>query len=471
MARILIVDDELSIVQVLKTLLLRSGHCITSASSGDEAVVLLKENVFDLMITDVRLPGIDGISLLHEARALQSDLAVIVMTAYAGVDNAVEAMRNGAFDYITKPFKFDELMLTIDRALSYEKALSENKMLRSSLTTKLHFNCIVGDADPMIELYRQIEKIAKTNSTVLILGESGTGKELVAKAVHVSSPRASAPFVTVNCSAMPETLLESELFGYVKGAFTGAASNRKGLFETASGGTIFLDEIGSIPLSMQSKLLRVLQEKEIRPVGGTSNIPVDVRVVAATNENLSLKTSKGAFREDLYFRLSVIPLSIPPLRERKGDIPALLRHFSSVFEKENGRAVEISPEALEMLSAFSWPGNVRQLENIVKRLATLNETGVIDVSELPPEIKAKSPSSPAPGLAPAPIPPHLAEEDFIPEIVPLKQHMRGIEEGYIRRVIKYCDGDKEAAARKLGVSLATLYRKIESANNMEESSQ
>jgi len=470
MARILVVDDELSIVQVLKTLLLRSGHNVTAASSGDEAVALLKENVFDLMITDVRLPGIDGISLLHKSRALQADLAVIVMTAYAGVDNAVEAMKNGAFDYITKPFKFDELMLTIERALSYEKALSENKMLRSSLTTKLHFNCIVGDSEPMLEVYRQVEKIAKTNSTVLILGESGTGKELVAKAVHVSSPRVSAPFVTVNCSAMPETLLESELFGYVKGAFTGAAANRKGLFETAHGGTIFLDEIGSIPLSMQSKLLRVLQEKEIRPVGGTANIPIDVRVVAATNENLAQKTSKGAFREDLYFRLSVIPIHMPPLRERKGDIPALVSHFAGLFEKENGRAIEFSKDAVDLLGSFPWPGNVRQLENIVKRLATLSESGKISASELPAELKSKgAQSAPLPSSAPSRDQgPHSSDEDFIPEIVPLKQHMRGIEEGYIKRVIKYCNGDKEAAARRLGVSLATLYRKIESETNMED---
>lgn len=475
MARILVVDDELSIVQVLKTLLLRAGHSVSVASEGGEAMRLLRDNVFDLMITDVRLPGIDGIRLLHEARSLQTGLAVIVMTAYAGVDNAVDAMRNGAFDYITKPFKFDELMLTIDRALSYERVLSENKMLRSTLTTKYHFGCLVGDSAKMLEIYRQVEKIAKTNSTVLLLGESGTGKELVAKAIHVASPRSAASFVTVNCSAMPETLLESELFGYVKGAFTGASSNRKGLFETASGGSIFLDEIGSIPVSMQSKLLRVLQEKEIRPVGATASISVDVRVVAATNEDLPAKIAKGEFREDLYFRLSVIPLVVPPLRERVEDIPSLASHFLSVFEKENKRKLELSKEALAALQSYPWPGNVRQLENLLKRLATLNESGSIGFPELPPEIQ-KSKGSPPPSLPPAPQPQragmaHYPDEDFLPEVLPLKRHIRSIEESYIKRVIRHCGGDKELAAKRLGVSLATLYRKLDSNEDAEDSKQ
>jgi len=466
MARILVVDDELSIVQVLKTLLLRAGHAISAADNGLEARKLLKDNVYDLLITDVRLPGIDGISLLHEAKTIQPDLAVIVMTAYAGVDNAVEAMKNGAFDYVTKPFKFDELMLTIDRALSYEKAISENKMLKSSLSTKLHFGCMLGDSEAMIEVYRQIEKIAKTNSTVLVLGESGTGKELVAKSIHSESPRKAAQFIAINCAAMPETLLESELFGYMKGSFTGASANRKGLLETASGGTIFLDEIGSIPLGMQAKLLRAIQEKEFRPVGATANIPVDIRIVAASNENLQEKVAKGEFREDLYFRLSVIPIHLPPLRERKADIPELIRHFLSAFASENKRQVDISREAMEAMQAFTWPGNVRQLENMVRRLATLNESGRISPDELPPDIRSQDQASPS--EATKKTDESLFENDFTPEVIPLKQHIKGIEETYIRRVISFCGGDKDMAARKLGVSLATLYRKIEPNSSIEE---
>lgn len=459
MAKILIVDDELSIVEILKTLLKKGGHSVTSSVDGNEALKLLKENVFDLMITDVRLPGMDGISLLPKAKELQSHLAVIVMTAYADVENAVLAMKNGAFDYVTKPFKFDELMLTIERALSYETALAENKVLKTTLHTKYHFNFIVGDSDPMLEIYRLIEKIARTNSTVLVLGESGTGKELIAKALHDSSSRSENAFIKVNCAAMPETLLESELFGYVKGAFTGANANKKGLFETADNGTIFLDEIGSIPLSMQMKLLRVLQEKEIRRVGGTEDLSVDVRVIAATNENLEEKIAKNEFREDLYFRLSVIPIRVPALRERKEDIPMLVTHFLSQFEEENKIKMSISSEAVKALAAYEWPGNIRQLENLVKRLATLNDSGQIDKDELPPEIKnytgARSLAAPVidsgSGLS--------SLLDGKQEFLTLKEHMRRLEERYIKQVIAQNDGDKEKAAKELGISLATLYRK------------
>jgi len=385
--KILIVDDELSIIEVLKRLLVKENYSVSTSLDGNEALSKLKEEVFDLMITDVRLPGIDGLSLLKQARELQSHLAVIVMTAYADVDNAVLAMKNGAFDYITKPFKFDEILLTIQRALSYEDALAENEVLRSRLGATRHFELLVGDSAPMMNVYRLIEKVAKTNSTVLIRGESGTGKELVAKAIHSSSPRHSEEFVTINCAALPETLLESELFGYVKGAFTGASYNKKGLFELAHNGTIMLDEISTMPLSMQSKLLRVLQEKEIRRVGGTASIPVDARVVAATNENLEKKISDGTFREDLYYRISVIPVEIPPLRERKSDIPLLIAHFLEIFGRENNRAVDITRQAIEVLSEQSWPGNVRELENMLKRLATLCENNLIKLDDIPSSMR------------------------------------------------------------------------------------
>lgn len=467
MARILIVDDELSIVEVLSTLLRKGQHTVVSASCAKEALKLLKEDVFDLMITDIRLPGMSGIDLMAKARELQSQMAIITMTAYADVENAVAAMRNGAFDYITKPFKFEELMLTVDRALSYETALAENKVLKTTLHAQYHFNFIVGDSAPMLELYRLIEKISRTNSTVLILGESGTGKELVAKAVHDSSPRSNASFVKVNCAAMPETLLESELFGYVKGAFTGAAANKKGLFETAHGGTIFLDEIGSIPLNMQMKLLRVLQEKEIRRVGGTENIPVDVRVVAATNEDLERKISEGKFREDLYFRLSVIPLKVPALRERREDIPLLITHFLNQFEQDNKNKIGISADTVKALCSFEWPGNIRQLENTIKRMATLNESGTIELNELPEEINSDSwqgngkNNTNGTGQNTAVSPQKATEsQQQSDEQSSLKQYMKTIEEKYIQDTINLCNGDKEAAAKRLDISLATLYRKL-----------
>jgi len=450
MAKILVVDDELTILEVLKPLLRKGGHDVTVSNDGSVALQILKENIFDLMITDVRLPGIDGIALLHKSKELQSQLAVIVMTAYADVDNAVNAMKNGAFDYVTKPFKFDELMLTIDRALSYEKVLAENKVLRTTLETKYHFNNIVGDSEPMLEVYNLIEKVAKTSSTILILGGSGTGKELVAKAIHESSPRSCRPFVEINCSAMPENLLESELFGYVKGAFTGANSNKKGLFETANTGTIFLDEIGSIPINMQMKLLRVLQEKTIRHVGGTENIAIDVRVIAATNENLEAKIKNGEFREDLYYRLSVIPTHLPLLRDRHKDIPLLVSHFLAVFEKENKRDISITTEAVQMLRDYSWPGNVRELENLINRLATLCDNDQIEAKDLPSSVKQNTLSQPSN---------ELGNNETETEFLPLKKYLKRLEENYIGRVIKDCNGDKELAANKLDISVATLYRK------------
>ncbi|MCP3968612.1 MAG: sigma-54-dependent Fis family transcriptional regulator [Lentisphaerae bacterium] len=454
MAKILVVDDESSIIEVLSSLLTRNGYDISSASNGTIALNLLKDNAFDLLITDMRMPGMNGLELLKSAKKLQEHLAVIVMSAYAEVDEAVSAMKEGAFDYITKPFKFDELLLTVQRALSYENAMVENKLLKRSLKTKYHFDFIIGDSEPMLRVYSLIEKVAKTGSTVLVTGASGTGKELIARAIHESSARSKHPFIKVNCAAMPDNLLESELFGYVKGAFTGASNDRKGLFEAADGGTIFLDEIGSIPFNTQAKMLRVLQEKEIRRVGGTESVKVDVRIVAATNEDLRRKTSLGDFREDLYFRLSVIPVVLPPLRERREDIPALVEHFLKRFADENHRKVTISAGALELFCEYSWPGNIRQLENLVSRVATLNETSEIVVDELPQELLTRSSQESVPAAA---IPIH---GDF-DTIIPLKKYLRKVERAYLGKVLDRCDGDKNLAARNLGISLASLYRKYE----------
>ena len=457
MSRILIVDDELSIVDVLKSLLAREGHTVETATDGATALKKLRENVFDLLITDIRLPEVDGITLLRQARELQSHLAVIVITAYAKVDNAVEAMKNGAFDYVTKPFKFDEILLTVQRALTYEQTLAENEVLKSSLDADLHFGCLVGDSEPMRRVYKLIEKVARTESTILITGQSGTGKELVAKAIHSASARFEGPFVPINCAAMPETLLESELFGYRKGAFTGANSNRKGLFESANEGTIFLDEIGSIPLGMQMTLLRVLQEKEIRMVGGTEDIKVNVRVIAATNEDLEQKIQEKTFREDLFYRLSVIPIELPPLSERLSDIPALTAHFLQQFNKENSREVEISSSAIRALRQYNWPGNVRELENVINSAATLCDGNIVDFDNLPVKIIGESTRPDQTVRKP------VAAPSTSP--VELKRYMRSVEATYIKSVVDSCGGDKEKAAEKLGVSIATLYRKMNNSNS------
>ncbi len=444
MSKILVVDDETTIIEVLRKLLVRNGNQVETATEGEEALKKLKEGVFDLMITDVRLPGgIDGFELLRQGKELQSHMAVIVITAYADVDSAVEAIKRGAFHYIAKPFKFEELLLTIDKALNYELTLAENEILRKSISTKYHFGFIVGDSPPMIEIYRLVEKVARTNSTVLVLGESGTGKELVAKAIHKSSPRHSSPFVTINCAAIPATLLESELFGYVKGAFTGANGNRQGLFETANGGTVLLDEISSMSLDMQAKLLRTLQEKEIRRVGGTDNIPIDIRVVAASNYDLEKATKEGKFREDLFYRLSVIPIKIPPLRERKEDIPSLISHFLNVFEKENRRKIGISPDAVEAMKSYGWPGNVRELENLIKRLATLSDGDTIDADELPSQFPRSKPGATKPR-----------------KIVPLEKFIASQTEAYMKEVVSQEDGDLDKAASIIGISSSDLKKKI-----------
>ncbi len=449
--RILVVDDEISIVEVLKALLRREGYAVKAAASGTEALELLNAEGFDLLISDIRMEPLDGIELLRRARQLHPDISVVMMTAYAAVETAVEAMKFGAFDYVCKPFKSDELLLTVERALRYQNTMVENEQLKVSLQTRYHFKNLVGDSEGMRRVYDVINKIAGRDSTVLILGESGTGKELVAKALHCSSQRAEHPFVAINCAAMPDTLLESELFGYVKGAFTGANKFKKGLFECADGGTLLLDEIGSVPLNMQSTLLRVLQEREIRPVGGTSNIPVDVRIIAATNEDLSQKIKAGQFREDLFYRLSVIPIQITPLRERTDDIPLLVKHFLAQFKKQEKRELTISPRAFRALELYRWPGNVRELENVINRAGALCDGDTIVLEDLPPEIRELAP------------PPEAAAADSQMQKfdgASLKAFLRAKEREYLQHVLDQCGGNKEAAAKCMGISLATFYRKF-----------
>jgi len=449
-AKILVVDDEVSILEVLKALLRREGYSVKTACNAEEAIEVLKKDKFDLMVSDIRMRPIDGLQLLDRARELQSHMAVIMMTAYATVETAVDAMKRGAFDYICKPFKVDELLVTVERALSYEHVMVENENLRETLRTKFHFKNLVGDSERMQQVYDMIEKVARTDSTVLILGESGTGKELVAKALHYNSHRSAHNFVALNCAALPETLLESELFGYVKGAFTGATKFKKGLFESADGGTLLLDEVGSIPINMQLTLLRVLQEHEIRPVGATDTVTVDVRIIAATNENLEDKITAGHFREDLYYRLSVIPIELPPLRERLTDTPLLVRHFLEQIGEQDRRAVGIDSRAMLMLQGYSWPGNVRELENVIRRAAALCDGNTIGIGNLPDKIQqaaATKGGDAAPG--------DLASFSG----VSLKAYLRAKERDYLSYVLSQCGGDKDAAAKTLGISLATFYRK------------
>jgi DNA-binding NtrC family response regulator len=410
---------------------------------------------------------------------------VIVITGFGSIETAVEAMKNGAYDYVEKPFKLDQLKLTIERALSYNTAISENVYLRKQLKKKYQFSQIVGSSPKMQDVFKMIERVADTESTVLILGESGTGKELVAKALHYNSPRQFAPFVPVNCSALPEALLESELFGHRKGAFTGAINDKKGLFQEADGGTIFLDEVGSMSPVLQSRLLRVIQEREVRRVGDNLPVYVNVRVVAATNEPLERKIKDGGFREDLYYRLNVIAIQLPSLRERHDDIPLLVGHFlREKIHPRTGQAFQVSRQAMDALCAHEWPGNVRELENAIERACALAESNLIRVADLPPVLHQYSNENPSdtvfqirdpatgelltttpgsavgtPGKAPASASP-ISGTAPLSTIEPLKNFVREQELAYLNRVLAHTDGNKERAAELLGVSLATLYRKL-----------
>jgi DNA-binding NtrC family response regulator len=452
MAKILVVDDEPSILSVLTTLLRKHHHEAVSVQSGTAALELIREQAFDVVISDIRMEPVDGLQVLREVRKTAPATAVILLTGYAAIKTAVEAMRGGAFDYVTKPFKVDELMVTVDRAVEYHKLLAENAGLKAQLTARYRLENIVAESPGMRRVCEMIERVAPTDATVLIIGESGTGKELVARAIHANSPRMSRPFIAINCAAMPEPLLESEMFGHVKGAFTGAVGAKEGLFAAAAGGTIFLDEIGAMPLGIQAKFLRVLQDKEIRKVGGTESIKTDVRVLAATNEPLERKIAKQQFREDLFYRISVIPIEIPPLRERPEDILPLL---AAVLEKEkkDGKPIPtLDLRVQQMLETYAWPGNVRELENTIRHALTFAQGEKIVTQDLPTRILEAAGS-----LPPSRIPRAQIEESRGKS---LKAFLRSKEKDYIASVIESMDGDKEKAAQALKVSLATLYRKL-----------
>ena len=373
MEKILVVDDERSLREVLSIMLTRAGYAVTEASDGEEAISHVNREIFDLVITDLRMPKADGMAVLKAVKSSSPETVVLVLTAFATADSAVDAMKQGAYDYLTKPFQVDEVQLIIRNALEKRRLSTENILLKREMASQSSFAQIVGQSESMQKVFDVVRKVADAKSNVLIFGESGTGKELVARAIHYNSARSPMPFVAVNCSAVPETLLESELFGHMKGSFTGAMANKAGLFEIANGGTIFLDEIGDTTPTIQVKLLRVIQEREFRRVGGTQDVKVDVRIVAATNKDLEKAVADGSFREDLYYRLDVIPIRLPPLRLRTGDIPLLVKHFLEKFSQESGKpAPVLTPEAMHVLLGHEWRGNVRELENLLERVVAFS---------------------------------------------------------------------------------------------------
>ncbi|AKJ63547.1 sigma-54-dependent transcriptional regulator [Kiritimatiella glycovorans] len=450
MARILVVDDEPVVLNLLNKILSGEGYEVTPVDNGEAALAELQQNAYDLLVSDIRMEAIDGMEVLRRARNMSPDTGVIMLTAYGSVNSAVEAMKEGAFDYITKPFKLDELLVTVQRALEYYSVLIENKGLKNQLETKTRLTNIIAESPAMRKVCDMVERVAPTSTTVLIYGESGTGKELVARALHSHSPRANNEFMPVNCAALPENLMESEMFGHVKGAFTGASSDKTGLFEAASGGTLFLDEIGAMPLNIQSKLLRALQDKVVRKVGGTKNVEVDVRLVAASNSPLEDLIREGRFREDLYYRLSVITIEIPPLRDRPEDLLPLAKYLMRREIGPDRELPTLDHEARHILENYGWPGNVRELENAIRHALTFEKEGVITRESLPAKIVESVQQE---GVES----PSRAEEY---KGKSLKAFLRSKEKEYLQNVIDSTGGNKEEAARALGISLATLYRKL-----------
>lgn len=385
--RILIADDEKTICSVLKRIFEKEGYSVSVCHDGYDAVAMISETFFDLVLTDLKMPRLDGLDVLRKVKADSPETMVMLMTNYSTVETAVEAMRLGARDYILKPFLNDDLKISVSNALADSRRARENRLLKEELNKTLNLGDFVGSCGKIRDVFRLVEKVAPTDSSVLILGESGVGKELIARAIRRHSPRASEPFVPVNCGALPSELLESELFGHVKGAFTGATANKAGLFQEARGGSIFLDEIGELPLDLQVKLLRVLQDQHVRPVGSSKSLRCDVRIITATNKRLADEVAARRFREDLYYRINVLTIELPPLRERNGDIEELAHHFLGIYgPKINRRVTGVSPATMKLLKGYSWPGNVRELENVIERALILEETDILTPESLPEKL-------------------------------------------------------------------------------------
>jgi two-component system, NtrC family, response regulator AtoC len=447
--KILVVDDDAASLSSLGEAMAREGYDVSMASSGEEAVQLDQKTEFDVVITDLRMPGVDGLRVVRSIKTSHPETVLIVMTGFASMDTVVDAISAGAYDYISKPFQLDQMRLKVHQSMERARLLRENRVLRERVQGQDLQGDIIGSNPKMIEVFKTIAKVAPNEATVLIEGESGTGKELVARSIHRLGLRKNRPFQAVNCTSIAETLLESELFGYVKGAFTGATGFKKGIFEAANHGTVFLDEIGDTSAGMQSKLLRVLETGEIMQVGSSTAIQVDVRIIAATHQDLTDLVSKNRFREDLYYRLKVVTITLPPLRERISDLPLLFDFFLRKYSTRSGKRLAVNPEVLARLQSYHWPGNVRQLENVVERAVALNTSGVFDTEDLPEEIQTLHPG-PAPG-----------EDRLWPSL-------EQMEERYIHEVLESVQGNISRAAEILGIDRRTLYRRREAKSQKPE---
>ena len=438
--KVLVVEDEELMRNILRTLLEDEGYQVFTADSADAALQIFPENAIDVTVTDIKMAGLDGLRLLDRIKSIDEHALVIVMTAFSSVDSAVAALRKGAYDYITKPFVNEDLLQTVRNAIRNRELFAENRALRRELNRQLNHSDIIGTSERIREICDLVAKVASTNAAVLIQGESGTGKELIARSIHFNSSRSSKPFLAVNCGALPESLLESELFGHTKGAFTGAASEKKGLFRSADGGTIFLDEIGEMPPPLQVRLLRALQEYEVTPVGASVPVKFDARIIAATNRDLEKEVEAGNFREDLFYRLNVIEMTLPPLRERRADIPALVRHFlSRSAERQSTVEKPISDDAMAALRSYEWPGNVRELENAVERASILSGDE-IRAEDLSPRIRRSAGGG------------EYSEN--------VRASLEEVERRYVLETLESTGHDKVAAAKILGIDLSTLYRKL-----------
>ena len=443
---ILIIDDEENMLHMLKTLLSKEGYEVVTATNGTEGLERIETDSFDTILCDIRMPEMDGLSFLKAAKEKNPDSTIIMMSAYGTIDLAVEAMKHGAYDYVSKPFKPDEIILTLKKAEERERLRKENIFLKKEIKKEFGFENMITKNDKMFQIFETIHKISDYDTSVLIIGESGTGKELVAKAIHYNSKRNGKPFIAINCGAIPENLLESELFGYVKGAFTDAYQNKKGLFEEANGGTLLLDEIGELPSNLQVKLLRALQEGEVRKIGDTKQIKLDVRIIAATSRNLAQEARKDNFREDLFYRLNVIQIDLPPLRERREDIPLLVNHFINRYnEKHHLKVKNISSAALNILVEYDWQGNIRELENAIERAIILSESSCIEVSALPPDIRKSE---------------TFEDKELGNDEYSIKKIHLIMEEQLIIKALNKTNGNRTQASKLLGISHPSLLSKM-----------
>jgi DNA-binding NtrC family response regulator len=443
--RILVVDDEKSMCQFLSIMLRKEGYQITAVDDGKKAIEAIRNQRYDVVLTDIRMSGMDGIEVLKEIKKQDPTIPVVIMTAYASQKTAIEAVNQGAFHYLIKHAKNDEIKMVVRNALDMKRVRRENQILKKQLKKTSDLKTIIGKSEEMESIFKLVDKVADTDSTILIYGESGTGKELIARAIHYRSQRSHGPFVSINCGALPENLLESELFGHVKGSFTGAIKDKEGLFKVAQGGTFFLDEVGETSPTIQVKLLRVLQEREVIPVGGTNPIKVDVRLIAATNADLEKAIKNEAFRADLYYRLNVIPVHLPPLRRRRDDVPLLVNHFLQKYNENLDPAKQrgIEKDAMEVLVAYDWPGNVRELENVIERATILEETKNITIESLPEKLRRRESSS----------------QTLITDKAQVT--LEELEREYLIKVLNDTNWQKKKASAILGINASTLYRKIQ----------